>query len=484
MIRAAVPVLLALASLGCTGAEGSGRGQLPDRDAEAPCAGWTYDVAPARWVLPAGVSTGAFTRAERGAADCVEGLPATRLFDLTGDDRPDFVMLSDCDDPAVGASMWRVWPAVAGGFGDEIPWALPADSAPGAFGVLRSAADCSGEGDLPAFRLDRLDGDELMDLVVTESCADETLADGAWRVYPSTGVGFGPGVLRPITPSYDSGSFVTPGNEESCGATENSPAWGAVDLDGDGPIDIVLTDTCDTETVGLTHWARLANDGAAFSAAEPWGIPGELAADRLSRDLGACAIGMPDYFLLDVVGDDQPDLVVPHPCAAQGSDWTVYSNEGAGFASIGAVRRAPWSLNVLVNQRERTAPDCARSFPAWVLDDADGDQDADLTITASCTDLAVGNARWDLYAYTASPGGGEGWSDAAPIALPTGYSTGSFAGGTGETPGCAGTANRPAWVRRDLDGDGKPELVVTEACADPTIGTDAWLVYEMTCAAE
>lgn len=476
MIRPVVPALLALALGACAGETGTGPGPLKDTGTEEPCAAWTYDVTPTRWALPAGVSTGVFARADRGVADCDQGLPTTGLLDLTGDGLPDFVMLSDCDDPAVGAATWRVWPGVAHGFGDELAWALPAGSDPGAFAAERSAADCTGDGDLPAFRLEHIDGDGLLDLVVTESCVDETLAAGAWHVYPNTGGGFGDGAVHTISAAYYPGAFVAPRDDSECGDFGERPAWGTEDLDGDGAVDLVLTATCDSATVGARHWSRLVDDGASFTAAEDWAIPPELGANRLERDLGACTIGLSDYFLLDVEGDGDPDLVVPRPCAAEGSDWTIYTNEGGGFASVGTVRRAPWSLNLFVNQRENPTPECTRSLPAWVLDDADGDGDADLTVTAGCLDPTVGSARWDLHAYTR-----EGWSAAAPVALPTGYSTGSFAGGTGDAPGCAGTANRPAWVRRDLDGDGTPDLVVTETCADPTVGVEGWLVYEMTC---
>ncbi|MES2641413.1 MAG: hypothetical protein V4850_18115 [Myxococcota bacterium] len=477
MIRPVVPALLASALVACSGPTPGGGPPLPDTGEDAVCAAWTFDVTPTHWALPAGASSGAFTRAERDVADCVDGLPATRLVDLTGDNRLDFVQLSDCDDPSVGAATWRVWPAVGAaegaGFGEEVAWQLPGAD-PGAFAAFRDDAVCTDGVTLPAFRLEHLDDDGRLDLVVIEGCEDDALA-GAWRGYPNTGAGFGAAQLREIPTPYAPGSFGAPRETEQCGDFGNAPAWGVVDLDGDGPVDIVLTDTCDTPDVGSTYWAHLANDGATFAPGARWGVPPELRANRLGRALG-CGLGNADYFLLDVEGDDRPDLVVPRRCGAEGSDWTVYTNEGTGFASVGAVRRAPWSLNLLVNQREHPAPECDLALPAWVMDDADGDGDADVTVTASCVDPAVGDARWDLHALTR-----EGWSAAAPVALPTGYSTGSFAGGTGDTPGCAGTANRPAWVRRDLDGDGAPELVVTEACADPSVGVDGWLVYRMTC---
>lgn len=478
--RLLAPALLLLVA--CSGPPVGGPSGPRDTGEAAPCAAWTYDVEPTRWSLAAGDSAGTFTRAERSVADCTNGLPATRLLDLTGDDRLDFVVHSDCDDPSVGAVTWRVWPAVDGGFGAEIAWELPAGADVGAFAEFRDAAECTDKVELPAFRLAHLDADRRIDLVITEACSDTTLASGAWRVYPNTGTGFDAGEVWPISPDYTPGAFSRPRDTRECnGALTNIPAWGVLDLDGDGPVDIVLTDTCDrTPTVESPTWSQIASDGSAFTPKSPWTVPSHLRAFALAYP-GDCGSNLSPYFLLDVEGDGLPDLVVPQRCDSKGSEWTVHTNRGTGFAAIGELKDAPWSLNREVDQPEGLEPDCTRSRPAWVMDDADGDLDADLTVTASCTNSSVGDARWDLHDYTR-----EGWSPSpVPINLPTGYTTGSFAGsGVGSSYACAGTLDRPAWVRRDLTGDGKPDLVVTQACADPSIGVDAWWVYEMLCLSE
>lgn len=477
MLRPLRSTLLASALAACDGADGGGKNTLEDTAAGPACGAWTYDDTPTEWSLPPGSSTGAFTRTVRDAADCEGGLPATRLLDLTGDARPDLVQLSDCGDPAVGDTAWRVWPGVEGGFGDEIGWALPGGHGASAFAALRDAADCSGEGDLPASRLLDLDGDLRLDLVVTELCEDTTLA-GAWRVHLNTGAGFDAAEDWPISSAFSTGSFTAPRATKACDGLEDRPAWGVTDIDGDGPVDILLVDECDDDTAPRTAWQHLANDGAGFAThAVAWAVPPDLQANALERSEADCAGGRPDYFLLDVAGDLRPDLVVPRPCTGQGSDWTVYENEGVGFAAVGSLRRAPWALNFTVDRPERQVPECASlGLPAWVMDDADGDRDADLTFTASCADPTVGDTRWDLHA-----GAAEGWSAATPIALPTGYSSGTFSGGRGDTVGCGGSANRPAWDRRDLDGDGAPEIVVTEACDDAAVGTETWRVYTLRC---
>ena len=92
-------------------------------------------------------------------------------------------------------------------------------------------------------------------------------------------------------------------------------------------------------------------------------------------------------------------------------------------------------------------------------------------------DNAIGELRWLLYAR-----GSDGWSDARPVALPSGYTVGAFASGREDTATCGGNVNRPAWARRDLDGDGVTEIVVTGACDDDAVGTSTWRVYRMACA--
>ncbi len=440
----------------------------------AACAAWTYADETASWALPA--TAAGFTRAERLEPDCDAGAPATRLADLTGDGLPDLVQLSDCDDDTVGQVTWRVWPGEEAGFGDEIAWALPDGYAAGAFvGASRDDAACD-DGDLPAWRLADLDGDGRDDLVITESCADDTLADGAWLVFANTGLGFGAGVRRELGGGYSREAFVAPRSTAVCAAGANRPAWGLVDIDGDGPLDLVITQSCTVGEVGGTYWQVLDNDGSAFGAGTTWFVPPEVGATSLESPTNGCPAQMV-HFLLDVEGDGRPDLVVPRPCEEEGSDWRVYTNKGTSYSLVDERRAAPLYLNFFVTARERMAPDCDVGAPAWVLDEVTGDGRVDLTMTANCLDATVGETRWDRWAATA-----DGWTEHAPIALPDGYSPGTFLGSAGSDPGCGGTASRPAWLRVDLDGNGVPELVVTEACDDPAVGAERWRVHALTCA--
>jgi hypothetical protein len=45
---------------------------------------------------------------------------------------------------------------------------------------------------------------------------------------------------------------------------------------------------------------------------------------------------------------------------------------------------------------------------------------------------------------------------------------------------CTAGGSKLTYELNDLNGDGQPDLVVTSACADPTVGVSAWLVYYNT----
>lgn len=464
--------LMPLVLLACEGGyKGPAVGSDGDTGGPPECAAWAYETSTLH-TLPDGE---AFARAD-AEDDCDAGQRAVRLWDLTGDGRLDLVALTDCDDATVGQESWRVWPGEADGFGAEITWALPSGYGAGAFATeVRTESDCTTEDDIPAFFLEDLDGDGTDDLVVTESCADDSLASGIWRVHLNSGAGFGAPEDRPVNAAYSLGSFTAPRRAEACGSGQNLPAWGILDLDGDGPADVALTDICLDDATGTLRWRVMHNDGAAFAESTEWTVPTALAVNAIERDGGGCGAGLADYFLLDVEGDGRPDLVTPDVCASNGSGWYVYPNHGDGFAGGGELRTGPWALGSIIGAPESAEPRCEVGIGAWNMDDADGDGFADITMTASCVDSAIGSTRWALY-----PGGDDGWTGPVPVALPTGYSAGTFFGTEAE-PGCGGSANRPAWVRRDLDGDGRPELVITEECGDAEIGASAWRVYTLTC---
>jgi hypothetical protein len=81
----------------------------------------------------------------------------------------------------------------------------------------------------------------------------------------------------------------------------------------------------------------------------------------------------------------------------------------------------------------------------------------------------------DVYANTGSGFSTSGMAFALPT-LPRPLDTQS-----GLDTGCTGSASQE-WSTVDLTGDGKLDLVLTEACADSTVGTSHWSLYSATCA--
>lgn len=475
--RAYRPWFVCLLATACSGGSGSRTSHRPGLDdSGSECDAWAWGN-PTALPLPEDAPTGAFAQVERVAADCDAGHPLVWLYDLTGDDLPDLVELQDCDDETVGVDAWRVWAGTGDGFAPAVDWALPSGSPAGTFmDTARMSTDC--DAGYPAWFVDELTGDGIPDLVVTGSCTDATLGDTEWAVYPGGAAGFGAETRWALPTIAGTGAWVTPRVESECGAGSNLPAWGVSDLDGDGDKDIVVTASCVAAEVGVLRWDLYRADHTTFAAAAAWAIPSEVGANVLGRATNQCGEGRPAYFLTDLDPLPGPELVVPLACTAIGSDWTIYPNGAHGF---GEPQRfsAPYGVPPSLNSPEHDEASCTTSTPAWFLGDLDGDDRADLTITASCAESAVGEAWW---AY--APGSADGLRPFSSIELPAGYSAGTFETTHGTEGSCAGAGNRPAWLRRDLDGDGASELIVTSSCTDDAVGASAWLVYPLTCAAD
>jgi hypothetical protein len=283
----------------------------------------------------------------------------------------------------------------------------------------------------------------------------------------------------------------------SCGAGYDVPMYGLADMDGDGELDMVVTERCGDAAVGASKWLfhKGAPGGFAQSPSDlalptgylaPTGKPLHLLANQGTASCGA-GYDVPEYGLLDLDGDKRLDLVITDRCndpATGSSRWLVHKAGPAGFAAAAADVALPSGyfsqngkpLHLLQNQ-DTAACGAGYNVPAYALIDLDGDGLRDLVITDRCNDPATGSSKWLV--HQGIPGG----FAAAPVdfALPAGY----FAAGTKPfrllrnqvSAACGAGNNAPAYSVLDTNGDGRLDLVLTDRCNDPATGSSKWLVH-------
>jgi hypothetical protein len=492
----AAPIITALASLiaGC-GARSSGD-VLPDDTSAGEtgsgeaCGGVDWSGEPVALALPAGYPTGAFTTPEGTAPDCEArpyAPPTWWRADLTGDGLADLVVTRDCADVVVGDTIWQVYPAGADGFGQGVAWSLPNGFSAHAFATLEGGSPaCEVGANVPAWHLDDMDGDGLVDLVSTQQCVDPTVGDTAWKVYPNTGSGFGDGEAFALPPGFSELAFVSPTAESRCETGANYPAWGIADLDADGRPDLVATATCVDLGVGSTHWSWWRNEGDAF-ASDPavWDLPTGLYAPKLEDPSWACDYRdyQAAYFLADMDGDGALDMVSPFDCidlAVGALYWNVYRSTGAGFEDIRVQWRLPdgyASGTFRYGELEAAACVDGSGYPAFELRDVDADARPDLIVTADCAGSTLGDTHWRVHQnegdrFAAAP---------AEAPLPLGRSAYAFQPPARDEAACAGSGDRPAWTLWDTDADGRDDIVLTAACDDDTVGDARWLAHRGAC---
>jgi hypothetical protein len=97
------------------------------------------------------------------------------VVDINGDTRADIVVTSACGDATVGTAEYLVYLNNGTGFDAAAAYALP--SLPTAPGCVQTA-------------LVDVDGDSMLDFVVTSSCDDATIGSSHWLVYHNTGSAF------------------------------------------------------------------------------------------------------------------------------------------------------------------------------------------------------------------------------------------------------------------------------------------------------
>jgi len=199
--------------------------------------------------------------------------------------------------------------------------------------------------------------------------------------------------------------------------------------------------------------------------AQTWPLP---AGPNFSYAGGlALSTGCPAYATGDLDGDGKPDLVVTSDCdatAGVGSDhWLVYRNTGSGFSASATT----WALPAKSGFSFTGGLAATYSCPIYATTDMNADGKPDLVVTSDCDSTSgVGADHWLVYLNT-----GAGFSATATSwALPASAAF-SFITGTSAVHGC------PEYATTDMNGDGKPDLVITWDCGNTGVATDHWLVY-------
>ena len=116
----------------------------------------------------------------------------------------------------------------------------------------------------------------------------------------------------------------------------------------------------------------------------------------------------------------------------------------------------------------------------FALTDLTGDGRADLVVTDACDLAGVGTSEWRVFAGEASGFAAK----SAPWPLPDVGAAEEVLDDMAHDSnfGCPNADEDLTFALTDLSGDGRPDLVLTDACDVAGIGTVEWRVYASTCA--
>ncbi len=336
-------------------------------------------------------------------------------------------------------------------------WALPGTA------TFDRLADFTSSGRTYA-TLD-LDADGNLDLVVTFTSytAHDDVGTTHWLVYRGGDAGFG---------AAESWSLPTGTFEKLADFTSSGRSYATFDVDGDRRPDLVVTQTkySASDGVGKTHWLVYANTGSGFAAtATEWALPASTYGFAQVAD--STTSGR-NYQTMDLDSDHRPDLVVSattysHSDSVGTTHWLVYKNTGSGFAA----EATSWTLPSSQYGFEKIA-DSTDSGRVYQTVDLDGDGKPELVISAAGYGFPgeVGATHWLVYANTGTGFASATTSWTLPLAQ-AGY----------EALAASDTSGRN-YATVDLDGDHRPDLVLTQTKygASDGIGKTHWSVFANT----
>ncbi len=326
------------------------------------------------------------------------------------------------------------------------------------------------------------------------SCEDgQSCIDGACIAGGSTH--FGPRVDWPVPVggTVTGGLFSTSGTPEAVG----DDFWSLVDINGDRHLDLVITAHAVSKQgyswfsrtmgyPGAPYWqVYLGQDDGFANAPLAWPVPSDGLQEHgfISPQGTPQQPGDPYWMLLDLDGDERPELVLTGRAKGDPDDWVgramgypntpfweVYRNEGDGFAAM----PTNWMLPL-------GGPDGSGYFtaegeaqvvgdPKWEVRDLDSDGYPDLLVTGKALSLnddgllvrALGspeNPYWEIH-YGAQ--GGFSTKPKAWMVPVGGFKNGGFF----RSEAMPKKIGDDCWRLRDLDGDGLEDLVITARASD------------------
>jgi uncharacterized protein YpmB len=446
----------------------SSDGSIPPKDKGPPPKppGKSFATKSTSWFVPvpgAEVQDGFYATARVGYGKY------WATVDLDGDERPDLVWTGDKDAAvwgnAAGSPHWKVFKNSGGAFASTAKsWTVPDPGAEVAKGFYTTAY--SGYGKYWA--LVDLDGDDRPDLVWTGDKDAKVWGNGSsphWKLFRNNGGGFD--TKAKIWPVPDPGAEVQKGFHATA-YSGYGKYWSLVDLDGDDRPDLVWTGDKDAKVwgnaAGSPHWRVFKNTGSGFAKqAQSWPVP-DPGAEVTNGFYATDRSGYEKYWsLLDLTGDDRPDLVwtgnkdakVWGLGSSSGPYWKLYKSYGGGFEEKPATWPVPDPGGEVQNGFYATARVGYGKY--WTTFDLDGDDKLDLVWTGDKDAKVWGSgsssgSHWKLFKGTGSGFAKQHATWAVPDPGAT-YTKGFY------TTAYSGYGKY--WSTFDLDGDRRPDLVWT-----------------------
>jgi hypothetical protein len=303
--------------------------------------------------------------------------------DLNGDGKPDLVLASSCTSSSNCAN-GSVGVLLGNGNG-----------------TFQAAVSYSSGGyEAQSVAVADVNGDRKLDLLVANTiCAPNDCATGSVGVL----LGNGDGTFQPAV-TYDSGGF-------------SAESVAVADVNGDGEPDLLVANTCvsDGACVDGSVGVLLGNGDGTFQAAVSYGANGTGAASVAVRDVN---------------GDGKPDLFVANACGNNGDDGCI-GTLGVLLGNGNGTFRAAVNYGSGAYEPDLVA-----------VKDVDGDGKPDLVVASRCDN--VGNCNGVVGVLL-----GNGDGTFKPVVT---YGSGGY--------------EAQSVAVADVNGDGKPDLVVANACAD------------------